>query len=474
VTSTSAVHGERLPLGRLIPFSTGSIPAYLLIAMTGVYLPAFYAGRMGVSLTVVGATIGALRLADLGLDLALGWLMDKTRTPIGRYRPWYIAGLPVLWLAVYKVFNPPEGIGTSYLFVWYILLYVAYSMLVLGHSAWAASISRDYHDRSRVFGWILGMAVAGSATLQALPLLTHNRIRPADPASMPTIGWIIAAASTVFVLITAFSAPETEAPVAKKERNSLKDYFAVFTNPSMVRIILADLFLILGPGASGPIYVFFFHGVKQFDLGSVSLLLIPYTAAGILGAPFWARVAQKLGKHRTVQLGGLGYAVTQTVLMIVPAGHFWLTFVSMFTVGFCGSAFIVLIRAMVADVADQLRLETGQERSGVLYALVTLTQKLGSSLAVTIIYPILDLVGFNPKPGAHNTPEALQGLSMSYVFAPIILVVVGSACLIGYKLTAERQSEIRKALDELEAREYAASAQLMGGAPGENIGATAS
>lgn len=237
--------------------------------------------------------------------------------------------------------------------------------------------------------------------------------------------------------------------------------------------IFADLFLILGPGASAPIYVFFFHGVKLFDAASVGILLIPYTASGIFGAPFWGRVAQKLGKHRTVQIAGLAYAVTQAALMAIPAGLFWPTFISMFTVGFCGSAFVVLIRAMVADVADELRLETGQERSGVLYAIVTLTQKLGSSLAVVIIYPILDMVGFNPKPGAHNTAEALQGLSMSYVFAPIILVTVGSLCLIGYKLSAERQSEIRKALEELEARDFAAGAEVLGG-PGENVAARAS
>jgi glycoside/pentoside/hexuronide:cation symporter, GPH family len=281
------------------------------------------------------------------------------------------------------------------------------------------------------------------------------------------------AAATVLVAITAVSAPEVRAPVAKKDGASLKDYFAVFTNRSMQRLLLADLFLVLGPGASAPIYVFFFHGVKLFEPGLVSVLLIPYTAAGILGAPLWGRVAQKIGKHRTVQIAGLGYAVTQTILMTIPAGLFWPTFASMFTVGFCGSAFIVLIRAMVADVADELRLQTGQERSGVLYALVTLTQKLGASLAVTIIYPILDLVGFNPKPGAVNTPEALQGLSMSYVFAPIILVTVGSACLMGYKLDAARQSEIRKALDELEARDFAAAAEVLGG-PGENVAAKAS
>jgi Na+/melibiose symporter-like transporter len=256
--------------------------------------------------------------------------------------------------------------------------------------------------------------------------------------------------------------------VNAKERTTLKDYLAVVTNPSMFRLLAADLFLILGPGASAPIYLFFFHESKGFALGAVSLLLIPYGAAGIFGAPFWARIAQRLGKHRTVQLAGLGYAIMQTILMLVPAGLFWPTFVSMFSVGFCGSAFIVLIRAMVADVADELRLTTGQERSGVLYALVTLTQKLGSSLAVTIIYPILDAVGFVAKPGYHNTPEAIRGLEMCYVFAPIILVVVGSACLIGYKLDAKRQGEIRSALDELESRNYAASTEVLG-EPGETV-----
>ncbi|HEX5264647.1 MAG TPA: MFS transporter [Phenylobacterium sp.] len=467
MTSATAALAGRLSLPRLLAFSLGSIPAYMLISMTGVYLPPFYAGKMGLSLTAIGATIGLLRLTDLGLDLILGWLMDKTRTPMGRYRPWYLAGLPVLWLAIYKVFNPPADVDTVYLFVWYILLYVAYSLLVLGHSAWAATISGSYHERSRIFGWMLGMGVFGSSFINALPLFTHGRIKPADPTSIPTIGWIIMAVSTVCVLAALLSAPERQTHTAK-ERATLKDYSAVFTNPSMLRLLLADLFLVLGPGASAPIYVFFFHEAKGFSPADVGLLLIPYTAAGIVGAPVWAWVAQRIGKHRTVQLAGLGYAIFQTILMLVPAGMFWATALSMFSVGFCGSAFIVLIRAMVADVADELRLNTGQERSGVLYALVTLTQKLGSSLSVTIIYPILDAVGFVAKPGYHNSPEAIRGLEACYVFAPIILVIVGSACLIGYKLDAKRQGEIRTALDELAARDFAASAEVLGG-PGETV-----
>jgi Na+/melibiose symporter-like transporter len=198
--------------------------------------------------------------------------MDKTRTPIGRYRPWYLAGLPVLWLAVYKVFNPPEGVDTTYLFGWYLLLYVAYFLLVLGHSAWAASISRDYHDRSRMFGWMLGIGVFGSSLLQALPLLTSAGSSPPIPRASRRSAGSSWPSRPCWSWSPALSAPEPRAAATKKDGASLKDYFAVFTNRSMQRLLLADLFLVLGPGASAPIYVFFFHGVKLFEPGLVRVL----------------------------------------------------------------------------------------------------------------------------------------------------------------------------------------------------------
>ena len=115
----------------------------MLISMTGVYLPPFYAGKMGVTLTVIGRLSGCCGSPTLGSTSRWSWLMDNTRTPIGRYRPWYLK-----WPACRcsgsrstRCSSLPMEPTTGYLFVWYILLYVAYSMLVLGHSAWAATIS---------------------------------------------------------------------------------------------------------------------------------------------------------------------------------------------------------------------------------------------------------------------------------------------------------------------------------------------
>jgi GPH family glycoside/pentoside/hexuronide:cation symporter len=467
VSTAIARSAARIPLPRLLAFSLGSIPATMLVTMMGVYLPPFYAGHLGVSLLAIGGTIASVRLADLGVDLLLGWLMDKTRTPVGRYKPWFALGLPILWLAVYKVFNPPNDADVGYLFVWYLILYVAYSILMLSHSAWGATLSGNYHERSRVFGWMMGTAVLGSAALQATPLITHGAIKPGDPASLGVLGLIIIVVASLAIPIALIFGSERIA-AAPGKRPTLKDYMAVVRQPSMMRLVAADLLLTLGPGTTAPIYLFFFHEAKGFSLTHVAILLIPYTAAGIFGAPFWGRVAQRFGKHRTVQIAAVCYAVTQTTLMLIPQNLFWPTFAGMFSVGFCGSAFLLLIRAMVADVADQLRLETGQERSGVLFALVTMTQKFGSSITVSIIYPILAIVGFNPKPGAINTPHAIWGLEMCYLFAPIALVLVGATLFFGYKLDAKKQSEIRAELDAMEARDYAAAEESLLG-PGETI-----
>ena len=119
----------------------------------------------------------------------------------------------------------------------------------------------------------------------------------------------------------------------------------------------------------------------------------------------------------------------------------------MFAVGFVGSAFAPIVRAMVADVADEVRLESGHERTGLLYALITTAEKVGAAITVGISFKVLELVGYKAAEGAVNTPQAIHGLEMTYVFAPITLVFLGGAAFIGWKLDAERHGEVRRQLD---------------------------
>jgi Na+/melibiose symporter-like transporter len=438
----------------------------MLLLVLGTYLTPFYAGTVGIKLAVLGATLSSLRLIDVGFDFVLGWVMDKFETPFGRFKPWFALSLPVFWLGVYKVLNPPPGAGLEHLVPWLLVCYLAYSLLGLSHAAWGANLAGDYKERSRIFGWSQAVAVIGSVGLLLAPILTNGAIKPGDADSMPKIAWLLMVVAAICIPLNVLFTPERVVRDTRKEKASFKDMAAIFTTGSMFRLVIADLLLTLGVNTTAPMYVFFFHTAKGFEISEVSYLLIPYIGAGIFGAPIWAGVANRFGKHRAIQIACVAYAITQSILMAIPAGMLAATAVGMFAVGFTASAFVPMMRAMVGDVTDELRLSTGKERAGVLYSLVILVQKIGTSVTAIIVLPILQYVGFNPKPHAVNTPEAIFGLQMCYLFAPVIFVILGGLAFFGYKLTPERHSEIRDALDAQERASFAAAEDTFGG-PGE-------
>ena len=63
------------------------------------------------------------------------------------------------------------------------------------------------------------------------------------------------------------------------------------------------------------------------------------------------------------------------------------------------------------------------------------------------------MVGFQAHEGAVNTPQAIFGLEMVYLFAPIIFVFLGGCFFFGYKLDETRHAEIRAELDARDATE---------------------
>ena len=426
------------------------MPLGLIVIVFSVFLPRFYVS-LGLSFAAVGAALLIVRLLDVALDLIVGLAMDQTRTPLGRYRPWLLAGAPILLLGVYHLLLPRGPVSQLYLIGWLLAAYLGFSILTLSMAAWGANVAAAYHERARVYGVVQAMSTLSATTLLLLGVLTGGRIEPGKPASMWVIGAIIVIAIPIGVALTSLFTPERKPTGLTQARFSLADYGLALKRPAMLRVIAADLILTLGAGSTAPIYVYFFHDAKGFSIAATGSLLVFYIAAGLVGAPFWSAVAHRTSKHRALQAARVAAALTQGALVTVPAGLYLATALAMFSVGFCVAGFVPLIRAMVADIADEVRLETGKDLSSVIYAMVTTTQKVGTALTVAIIFPVLGLIGYQGGEGAHNSPAAVFGLEMCYLFAPVIMLALGAATMIGYTLDAARHGEIRAALEAKDA-----------------------
>jgi glycoside/pentoside/hexuronide:cation symporter, GPH family len=466
-TAAASAPSARVPLPQVFAFGTMGVPVAVLLLLYGVYLPRHYVS-LGIgpykpgatqAFLLVGFAITVVRVIDVFFDPLLALIMDRTKTPIGRYRPWLVLGVPIVMLGVYKVLLPSGHVTQLYLILWLVVSYAGLSMVTLGVAAWSAVLARSYDDRARVYAWTTGMAVAGTMVILALPKLTGGHISAGLKASMPIIGLGLVIAFPIALLICAAFTPEKiPAGAVRRPAFRLGDYRRAIARPSMWRLMLADLLLTLGPGTTGPLYVYYFHDAKGFTIQDVSFLLIFYAGAGIAGALFWARVvSERFGKHRTVQIACVVYSITQSILMAVPRvwpGYKWTddiaTIIAMMAVGFSASAFLPLVRAMMGDVVDEVRLDQGQDLTSLLYSMVTTTTKIGQSITVLIVFPVLAFVGYNGAEGAVNTPHAIFGLEMCYLFAPVILVWFGGAMFFGYKLDAKRHAEIREALVQVD------------------------
>ena len=431
-------------------FAATSLPLSALGIAVSVHLPAYFAANIGVELAVVGAAFAIVRFIDIPIEPALGILMDRTRSPIGRYRLWTLLGAPLLMLGLYMLMTAGRGVGQSYLITWLLVMYLGVSILFLSHSAWAATLARSYDDRARLFGVMAAVGVGGAVSVLMIPIVMEQ-MGYSEPQGIQAMIWYIIVLAPIAVGLVVWRTPETLATEVTGQRFQLRDYWELITDHSMRRILLADLALSLGPGWMAALYIFYSRDSLQLSGGATNILLAIYIVAGVAGAPMLASVATRISKHRTVMVCCVSYSLLLLTLPFLPKGSLLAAAPVLFLTGFFAAGFNVLTRAMTADVADEVRLRQGKERSGLLYALTTLTSKIAAGASIFLTFNVLSQVGYDPKLGQANSPEAIQALMLCFLVGPIVFVMLGALTMIGYRLDAERAADVRRQLDARDA-----------------------
>lgn len=410
-----------------------------------VYLPNYYAGSLGLDLAAVGLVFFLVRAIDLPLDPLLGHWMDRTRSRLGRYRPWLLAGGLVLAAGVWLVFMAEPGINALTAFAYLMLMYLGYSMLVVSQLGWGATLSEDYHQRSRVFSWWMAAQVLGMILVLLLAAWAGG-----GGAGIRAMGWFVILLAPLTALVMAAGLTERER-VGDRPHAQLAELKALAKNPLLVRLILLDVLTSAAPGITGAMFLFYFEHRLGFDAKQASLLLLIYFVTGFAAAPLWIAIARRFGKHRALAAAALSFAALQLSLSLLPPAGFALALPAMAIAGLPYIAAPSLLRAMLNDVADVDRLETGLDRNALLQGLLTTTQKISYAVPVAVIYPVLDLIGFQPEPGAANTDGAILGMTLLFVLAPAALMVTAASIASRWPLDRSAHDEVRAALASREA-----------------------
>lgn len=440
--------GERLPGGRrpgLLALSALSVPLAALSLPLIVMIPEYYATTLGLQLAVIGTIFTAVRILDIVVDPLLGAAMDRTKSRWGRYKPWLVLGAPALMLSVYLLFMAKPGVGPLYLLAALTAVFILWSVLSLAQLALAAGMTSGYDERSRVYSWLQGGHLLGTVAVMAFPLVMAGLDRTSlAPAQL--MGWVVIVLMAPAVAVAAWRVPEAAA-LAQRHIVSLREYLRVVGRPAVLRLALIDILFGLGFGTASAVMVFFFTAAKGLDRSSVGVILIAQMSTAMVTVPLVAALARKWEKHVALGAAGVLAAVVGGVFLMLPKGNLLLVCLAMMVWGLSYAAFTLLPRAMMADAGDELRLDSGSDQTGVLYALLISSWKLGGALSVGLSFLALALVGYEPALVQRNSPEAILGLQLVFAAPSAVLFLLGAWLSFTYPLNRKRHDAIREALD---------------------------
>ncbi len=443
---TQANAPERVPFGRLLAFIGPCLPFAALGLPLVAVLPEYYGTQLQLGL-IVGTVFAVVRCFDILVDPPLGFWMDRTRTKLGRFKLWMLICIPILMVSTGFIFLAQKGVGPVYLGIWLFVLYVGFSIAALSQASWGTVLSTNYNERSRIFAWWQVGNIMGILAAALIPVIIQKLGYP-YALGVQIMGGFIMISLPITIGIALWRVPER---ISNTQSHDIKlsHYFDMWKYRNVRAILWADLFMGLAPGVMAALFFYFFEEIKGLSRFECSVAMLLYFVAGIVGAPIWTIAAKRTSKHATLIVSSLIFAVLYAAMYFAPKGNFIVCAAMTFANGIPYAASLLLTRAMMADIGDEVMLETGHDHKGTLMAILSATTKIGYAISALTI-TALGLLHFNVKAPKASPPEALLWVEAFFIGLPVLFLILGALSVWRYDLAPDRHAKI---MDELKAKE---------------------
>lgn len=440
--STNHQKTENLSSGSLITYGGLALPLAITDLPILLYLPAFYAKEVGLSIGMVGLVFLLARLWDGVSDPIIGTLSDRTTSRYGRRKPWTVIGTPLLMVAAWFLCNPPQEVSLLYLFLWAIIFYTTQTAIRIPYWSWGAELSSSYEERNKVTGFRESSSMLGNLIVAAAPVLLLPKDAPVRDvllliSVLIVVLFPIASVSLAIVI-------KDHNPVTKSKFDAFQIIRELSKNGPLKRFLAAIACLFSSLGVINSVAIFLIDIGFGLPNAFFTLFLIEYIVA-ILVAPFVVRLASKLGKHIVLTMA-IGLLLLACIVgLILPMGNYMSIVAWICVLGVAFSALFILPTSIVADIVDFDTVKCGEERAGIYIASYNLTTKFGLALGVGIAYGFLGMAGFDAA-AAHTTQD-IWIIRIAFSGISSVLLIPAISILWKFPITKTVQRELRRNIE---------------------------
>lgn len=441
----------RLSTGLLVLFALPTLPMFLLRGPAFSILPALYAERFGIALTVISGVLLAVRLADGLIDVAVGWGTDATRHRWGGRKSWFLAGSLATVACIFQLYVPPSTASAAYFGLWFFIAYVAWTLNEIPYGAWAAELTNDYRERNRIAAARQYFNVGSALLLGLMPFLPMLETQAMTFEVLELVAWTVALTLPPISLLAVWLVPRGMAQAghtATGSGTSLRASWAALrgNRPAwrfLGAVCLADLGAACTAGL-GFIIIDSYYGLKA----AAGIVLTQWAVASMLGVWVGTKLLARREKHHVFALAALTIAGLLAVnSFLTPQTPFLLaSYLSLsFVVFMAGAIADMTPNTMVGDLVDYDQWQSGTQRAGQYVAVLTFVKKAAFGLGSALSIFIAGSFGFEPgQPSYDGT--AVLGLKIGMFGLPVLLCLAAAALMWGYPIGARRHGAIQRRL----------------------------
>ena len=419
----------------MVGYGSGDVAGNVVYAFLSSFVMIYLTNTVGLNAGIVGTIIAVSKIFDGITDVFFGTMIDKTKSKMGKARPWMFWGFFGCALTLFGVFAIPADIGQKAQYAWFFIAYtllnaVFYTANNIAYSALTALVTKNSRERVQMGSFRFMFAFGTSLLIQTIT------VGAVDALGGGAEGWraiaiiycIVGVITNTIAVFSVKELPEEELDKENMDDEKKDDKLTLlqaakllFTNKYYVMIcvvyILQQLY-----GAMINIGIYFMtyvlcnknlFGVFSWAINIPLIIALVFTPT---------LVTKWKGMYR---LNKYSYMLaTVARLLVVVAGYMgsvplMLLFTAVAALG--QGPWQGDMNAVIASCSEYTYLKTGKRIDGSMYSCTSLGVKIGGGIGMALSGWMLDLSGFINGDAAIQPDSCINMMYFMYLWLPFIL-----------------------------------------------------
>jgi melibiose permease/lactose/raffinose/galactose permease len=438
-------------------FGLGTVGRDMVYTLISMYLLFYLTDILSLAddviLSITYVILGA-RVFDALNDPIMGTIVDNTKTPWGKFKPWIVGGALVSGILTILLFTDMGLTGTSYIVV-FSVLYVSWGIAFTTNdiSYWSMmpALSNDQKEREKIGSVARICANIGLFTVVAGIVPITNMIGTAVGSMVK--GYMIFAIIVVSILwifqsitVIGTKVPPREGPAP--ERTTLKGMIiAIFKNDQLLCVALSMTLFMIGYTTTTSFGLYFFK-YAYGDEGMYSYFALILGVSQILALSLFPLFSKKWSRKELYTGATVGVVLGYIIFFFAP--------MNMLPIGIAGvliffSQAIIQLLCLVflTDTVEYGEWKLGKRNESVTFSLQPFIYKLSGAVASGITGIIVVISGINSAQTPSDvSTKGLWIMKATMLLFPLCMFLFSYIVYkLKYKIDRDFYAQILKDLD---------------------------